>query len=369
MAPRERAASAPSPIRDDPSRLAAFAAAIDALRDRVEPTVGADDLARVRRVDRVSRVFEVVGRSLIHVALDPLTLLVGVLALFVHKQLQTTEVGHTTLHGAYDRVAGADAYRSATFRWDTPIDEASWRTGHNLRHHGFTNIAHRDPDLRFGRTRLTEHLPGDPGHERPGLSTVINWATFTAGMNLHFTGMLDLILDRRDVLRDRTWPSARVALWRAFRSYAPYYAKSYLIFPLLAGPLWWKVVLANSMAELLRNAYTAACIFCGHVGPGIVSYPEGTKARGRPEWYVMQCEATQNFEVPYALSVLCGGLDYQIEHHLFPRLPPERLRAIAGEVRQICEEHGVPYRSGTWPTVLSGAMNEVFRIARGAPRA
>jgi len=50
---------------------------------------------------------------------------VGVLALWLHKQLQATEIGHTALHGAYDKLEGGDAFRSRTFRWDVPIDEES----------------------------------------------------------------------------------------------------------------------------------------------------------------------------------------------------------------------------------------------------
>jgi fatty acid desaturase len=47
----------------------------------------------------------------------------------------------------------------------------------------------------------------------------------------------------------------------------------------------------------------------------------------------MQVEASSNFEVSLPVSILCGALDKQIEHHLFPTLPPQRLRQIAPEVR------------------------------------
>jgi len=50
--------------------------------------------------------------------------------------------------------------------------------------------------------------------------------------------------------------------------------------------------------------------------------------------------------------VLCGGLDRQIEHHLFPKLAPARLREVAPAVRRACEEHGVAYRTASWPVTL-----------------
>ena len=125
----------------DAERLRAFGEALDAVKRRVEAELGAEDLAHVKRVDRASRALEVLGRVLIHTSWGPLSFTLGVASLFVHKQLQATEVGHTVLHGAYDALEGADRYRSKSFQWDIPIDEASWRTGHNVRHHGSTNIA------------------------------------------------------------------------------------------------------------------------------------------------------------------------------------------------------------------------------------
>lgn len=78
----------------------------------------------------------------------------------------------------------------------------------------------------------------------------------------------------------------------------------------------------------------------------------------------MQVEATRGFEVSLPLSILCGGLDRQIEHHLFPTLPPPRLREIAPEVRAICERHGVVYRTGSWGTTLRRALTQVARLSR-----
>src|SRR5437016_4795353 len=119
----------PSPMENE--RLRRFGEAIDAIRARAEAAVGEEDVRWVRRVDRFSRAMQVVGRVLLHFSLDPLTFSAGVLALWIHKQLQATEVGHTALHGAYDGLAGAERYRSTSFHWELPIDEESWRAGHN----------------------------------------------------------------------------------------------------------------------------------------------------------------------------------------------------------------------------------------------
>ena len=48
---------------------------------------------------------------------------------------------------------------------------------------------------------------------------------------------------------------------------------------------------------------------------------------------------------PPLLHVLCGNLSHQIEHHLFPDLPSNRYREIAGPVRELFERHGLAYNT------------------------
>jgi linoleoyl-CoA desaturase len=351
--------------------LKAFGEQLDALKRDVEAEVGDDDLRYVKRLDRFSRGCEVVGRVLIHVSVEPLLFSAGVVALWIHKQLQATEIGHTVLHGAYDRIDGVpDRYRSGKHSWQVPIDEESWRYGHNGRHHGATNVAGRDADIHFGTVRLTEQTPHRWFHRlQLPFTLLLVFPNFTMWMNLHFTGVLDVHHDNGlpgglDFLPDRSAASRRLAYKRAFRKYLPYYAKEYLLFPALAGPFFWKVLLGNWLAEVLRDVYSAATIFCGHVGEHLASYPMGSKAASRGEWYAMQIEATNNFEVSLPVSVLCGGLDRQIEHHLFPRFAPQRLRQVAPQVRALCEEHGVRYHTGSWGRMLGRALHWIGALAR-----
>ena len=88
-------------------RLRQFGKAIDEIRRRTETSIGAEDVAHIRRVRRASTTLELIGRALIHVSPEPLSFVAGVVALFLHKQLETAEIGHTVLHGAYDGLPGA----------------------------------------------------------------------------------------------------------------------------------------------------------------------------------------------------------------------------------------------------------------------
>jgi linoleoyl-CoA desaturase len=81
---------------------------------------------------------------------------------------------------------------------------------------------------------------------------------------------------------------------------------------------------------------------------------------------MMQVETARNVEVPAALSILFGGLDHQIEHHLFPRLPPNRLREIAPRVRAACAAHGVSYLSKGAGETLRDVLAELRRLSNSA---
>jgi fatty acid desaturase len=356
-----------TPPREDPDKYKRLGEELDDVKRRAVARMGAEDVAHVRRLNRFSRGMEIAGRLLIMLSPEPITFALGVGALWVHKQLQATEIGHTALHGAYDRLPGAEAFASKTFRWDTPIDEASWRMAHNVRHHGNTNVAGKDPDVDFGPVRLTSQTPHNAFHKWQlpfALATI--FPLFALTINLHVTGVTEAIApeDRPlHFLEDRSKASKRAAFRKALRKFAPYYLYNFLLFPLIAGPFFFKVLLGNVLAEVLRDIYSACTIFCGHVGHDVESFPQGAKAHGRVEWYAMQIAATNDFEVSRPVSVLCGGLDRQIEHHLFPQLPPQRLREIAPEVRAICERHGIAYKTDTWGRTLKKALGHIRRLA------
>lgn len=342
-------------------RLESFGRSLDELRKEVEADLGPRDAAHIRRIGAISTTMEVVGRGLIHFSFEPIGFGLGVGALWAHKSLELMEIGHMALHGAYDRLDAGERYMSKGFHWKAPIDEASWHTGHNVRHHQYTNIEGRDPDINFGALRLSARVPYRAVHALQPVSNLFTWFGFATAINAHVTGMLDAYIHtgEPEMLRDRSAESVRAAQRAFFSKMARYYGREYVFFPLLAGPFFWKVLLGNVLSEVGRDLYSAATIYCGHVGA--TDYPRGTHAGGRARWYVMQTEAARDVDVPLPISILCGALDRQIEHHLFPRLPPNRLREIAPRVRSVCEAHGVRYRTDTWPRTLV----DVWRKLRG----
>ena len=83
------------------------------------------------------------------------------------------------------------------------------------------------------------------------------------------------------------------------------------------------------------------------------------------EWYTMQLRTTMNVATYEPLDFVHIGLQFQIEHHLFPRLPRHSLRAARDLVIEVCKKHSLPYHE---PGFFAGNV-EMWRSLRGAARA
>jgi fatty acid desaturase len=343
--------------------IAAFGREIEALRREIEPLLGAEDSQHIQAIDKLSKRLEITGRTLLQFSFEPLAFSAGTLALWAHKSLELMEIGHMALHGAYDGLEGADRFESKSFHWKAPIDEASWRVGHNVRHHQYTNIAGRDPDLNFAALRLSPRIAYRAAHALQPITNVFSWFGFATAINLHVTGLLDIYLEKGEPtsVPDRERATVRSAQRKFASKWLRYHAREYGFFPMLAGPFFPKVLLGNWLSEVGRDLHAAAIIYCGHVGAS--DFPADHEPASRAEWYAMQVEAARDVEMPEWLSIMCGGLNLQIEHHLFPRLPPNRLRQIAPRVRALCEKHGVQYRSDTWSRTLTSVLSELRRLS------
>ena len=201
----------------------AFGEELDEVKRRALARVGPEDVAYVKRLNRFSRVMEVIGRVLIHVSPEPVTFTLGVGALWLHKQLQATEIGHTALHGAYDRStapSGSARARSAGTRPST-------------RSRGVTATTCSTTATRTSpaRTRTSTSAPRASPSRRPSRRGSGSSCAFMVGvlapnfaflMNIHFTGLNDVFFDngleqKLDFLPDRSRASKRARV-EALRS-------------------------------------------------------------------------------------------------------------------------------------------------------
>ncbi|NED59886.1 acyl-CoA desaturase, partial [Streptomyces sp. SID10244] len=82
--------------------------------------------------------------------------------------------------------------------------------------------------------------------------------------------------------------------------------------------------------NFIRNVWTNAVIFCGHFPDGAEKFTkQDVDSETRGEWYLRQMLGSANFRSGPALAFMSGNLSYQIEHHIFPDLPSNRLAEIS----------------------------------------
>jgi fatty acid desaturase len=77
----------------------------------------------------------------------------------------------------------------------------------------------------------------------------------------------------------------------------------------------------------------------------------------------LQVRTTRNYAGGVLAHYLCGGLEHQIEHHLFPRLPRHELMRAGSIVKEFCAEHGLPYQETSFWRSL--AQVAAFHTAQG----
>ena len=75
-----------------------------------------------------------------------------------------------------------------------------------------------------------------------------------------------------------------------------------------------------------------------------------------------------NWSCPPALDWFHGGLQFQIEHHIFPRLPRHNLRAASRLVQPLCKQHGLPYISPGFIQAVCMTLQTLRKTALKASR-
>jgi linoleoyl-CoA desaturase len=330
---------------------------LDQLREEVVASLGQKDVDHIRRMIRVARYAEASGRLALHFGVDLFSFSAGVAALALSKILENMEIGHNVMHGQYDWTKDP-ALDSRTYEWDIVCTGDDWRHSHNYEHHTFTNIVGKDRDIGYALLRVSAEQRWHPVYVVQPVSALVLAFIFQWGVGLHDLRIDETLLGKQSVakLGAHAKPFLAKAGWQV--------AKDYGIFPAVA--LWNapRVLAGNLLANMARNLWAFAVIFCGHFPAGVRVYKE-EEARGesRGEWYVRQMNGSANIEGTRLFHILSGHLSYQIEHHLFPDLPAARYPEIAPRVRAICARYGQAYSTGSWGKQLGSVIGRIFRHA------
>jgi len=142
--------------------------------------------------------------------------------------------------------------------------------------------------------------------------------------------------------------------YRNMKLYKPSKGELWLLLLSKGGAVIWGFIIPSYFNGLLYGGFvlpgTALCItgYCfamqfvvTHLADDVVFPEEYTQER---DWAKCQVLTTANYSVGSKLATwLSGGLNYQIEHHLFPTIAHVYLPEIAPIVQQTCKEYNVPY--------------------------
>ncbi|MCK6622666.1 MAG: acyl-CoA desaturase [Calditrichaceae bacterium] len=222
-----------------------------------------------------------------------------------------------------------------------------WRHKHNILHHTYTNISELDDDIQvFGVLRLSPQQPRRPWHRFQ------HWYAFPAYslMTLLWVTIGDFRKFFTGKIGDYDLPKPAVGESFLFFLTKIFYFGYMLVLPMFFHPVLH--VLAFFLIVHLVLGFTMATIFqLAHVlEDNAFPRPDPDTGEIDNEWAIHQVETTANFAPESRLAAwYCGGLNFQIEHHLFPRICHVHYPALSKIVQRACQEFRITYVS--YPTL------------------
>jgi linoleoyl-CoA desaturase len=269
-------------------------------------------------------------------------------------------VSHDALHGAYS--ANPKVNRIIGMSFD--IMGASgymWRITHNVIHHTYTNIHGVDEDLDVSPlVRLSSGAEHKPVHRYQHLYAWLLYSFST----LFWVFVKDYkYFLAKDVgpYRNKKHPPGEVALMIATK--LGHYAWTIVIPLVVLNVAWWQFLIGYLAMHLTAGLILGVVFQLAHVveGPDQINLkPDGSVEAA---WMVHQFSTTANFATGNKLlTAYVGGLNYQVEHHLFPRVCSVHYPAITGIVREVTAKYGVPYY--VQPTLWSAVRSHYRMLKR-----
>ena len=267
-------------------------------------------------------------------------------------------VMHDANHGAAFRTRRLNHLLGWTADVALGISSYAWRVKHNVAHHTYTNVDGYDADIT--QVPFARFMPVQEPRPWYRFQHLYIWPLYSL-MVLRWQTAGDIAALRRgsigkSALRlPRGWDLAGLVLGKViFVGWA-------LVVPLLVYP-WWLALGGYAVFAMVMGLVTATTFQLAHcVEEADFAAPEEL-AGTRRIWAVHEVETTVDFcPRNRFLTLVLGGLNYQIEHHLFPRVPHTHYPRIAEIVKRNCERHGVRY--SCQPT-LRAALRSHYRHLR-----
>ena len=336
-----------------------------AIHDEVFADLGDRDARYIHSMIELHRRLVVLARAILLFSRYKPAWIAGTATLSLAKILENMEIGHNVMHGQWDWMNDPHIH-SSTWDWDSASTAEAWKHSHNYVHHTYTNIRGKDRDLGYEIMRVDPHQKWHPVYLAQPFYNLVLMAFFEWGVAFHD---LDFEAIRRG---EKPKSQVKAELKGMAGKARTQIVKDYLAFPALSGRKGFKsTVKANFTANVVRNVWAHAIIFCGHFPDQTYTFAQDEVAdETRGGFYVRQLLGAANIEGSPLFHVLSGNLGYQVEHHLYPDMPSSRYAEIAPRVKAICERFELPYNTGPFHRQWGNVMRTIARLAfpGGAPR-
>lgn len=217
-----------------------------------------------------------------------------------------------------------------------------WKIKHNINHHTYTNIEGMDSDIDVKPfMRLHEGQPRYSYHRLQHIYWVILYGisylawVFYEDFQKYFSGKVSSINERKKLARKEHF---------IFWFTKIMFVGVYMIIPIvMVGWLSW---LIGFLIITFTTGLTISIVFqLAHVIEGTHFHSANSNdPQEKQEWALHQISSTANFATSSkSLHWLLGGLNFQIEHHLFPRVSHIHYPAISKLVKEACRESNIVY--------------------------
>lgn len=271
----------------------------------------------------------------------------GILACWIIMGVGTAGIGlvlmHDANHGTFSKNSGLNKWlgKSLYFLGGFP---PTWRYQHNTLHHGFTNIDGQDEDIDpMGLLRFSPHKPLYKIHRLQqyyawffyGLMT-FSWVTLKDFKQL-------LSYKKRNVPLSNT-KNYNQLMMDLILAKAIYYL-IVLIIPLFVLPIaWYWTVLFFLAMHFVCGLILSTIFQTAHVMPTSEFPLPDENGNVENNWVIHQLLTTTDYAPKSRIfSWLIGGLNYQVEHHLFPNISHVHYRKIAAIVKNTTRKYDLPY--------------------------
>jgi len=274
-------------------------------------------------------------------------------------------VMHDANHGAYSKNTAVNNIIGYSLNL-VGVSSFNWKLQHNVLHHSYTNVHEEDEDISpRGVIRMTPHTKWKKIYKYQFIYAWFLYGLMTL-MWLALNDFTRLYRYQKNGLADSQ--KANLTLeWLILIFTKVFYVSYIFVVPLIfTSILWWQILLGIFLMHYIAGFILAIIFQPAHVIEG-TEFPLPDENRTlENNWAVHQLMTTTNFgNNDRWFSWYVGGLNFQIEHHLFPNICHVHYRKIAAIVKSTALEFGFPYKSSrTFFGALAGHARHLRALGK-----